>query len=219
MALIVTQDGSLQALKRHVEEEARDLSGEAFSRFMDQLYDYVSALLVSNDVADNLGALRAIDELIDITVGESASKVPKFSGYLHNVFDVKRDPEILVLASGVLGHLARAGGAMTADEVERQVKLYIFMASVTSFSNSLYLFVGYDSMTVHFIWQVKNALEWLRGDRIEYRRFAAVLILKVSAISFRHICHNYNSKMLFMPLLFFHHHHHYFFIIIIILFV
>lgn len=133
MLLIVTQDGSLQALKRHVEEEARDLSGEAFSRFMDQLYDYVSGLLVSNDISDNLGALRAIDQLIDVTVGESATKVPKFSGYLRNVFDVKRDPEILVLASGVLGHLARAGGAMTADEVERQVTSHIFVVSVTSF--------------------------------------------------------------------------------------
>lgn len=28
--------------------------------------------------------------------------------------------------------------------------------------------------------QVKMALDWLRGDRVEYRRFAAVLILKVS---------------------------------------
>lgn len=27
--------------------------------------------------------------------------------------------------------------------------------------------------------QVKIALDWLRGDRVEYRRFAAVLILKV----------------------------------------
>ncbi|XP_047266466.1 serine/threonine-protein kinase TOR [Capsicum annuum] len=63
-------------------------------------------------------------------------------------FETKRDPEILVLASKVLGHLARSGGAMTADEVERQVKV---------------------------------ALEWLRGERIEYRRFAAVLILKEMA--------------------------------------
>lgn len=27
--------------------------------------------------------------------------------------------------------------------------------------------------------QVRIALDWLRGDRVEYRRFAAVLILKV----------------------------------------
>uniref|UniRef100_A0A0D9WE66 Serine/threonine-protein kinase TOR n=1 Tax=Leersia perrieri TaxID=77586 RepID=A0A0D9WE66_9ORYZ len=92
------------ALRKHVEEEARDLSG--------------------------------------------ASKVSKFANFLRTVFEVKRDPEVLVPASAVLGHLAKAGGAMTADEVERQIK---------------------------------TALGWLAGDRVEYRRFAAVLILKEMA--------------------------------------
>ncbi|KAK3193133.1 hypothetical protein Dsin_024443 [Dipteronia sinensis] len=115
---------------------------------MDQLYDRISTLLESNDVADNLGALRAIDELIDVALGENASKVSKLSNYMRTVFEVKRDREVLVLARRVLGHLARAGGAMTADEVEFQVKM---------------------------------ALDWLRGDRVEYRRFAAVLILKEMA--------------------------------------
>ncbi|KAK1259623.1 Serine/threonine-protein kinase TOR [Acorus gramineus] len=142
------KEGSTLALKKHVEEEARDLSGEAFSRFMDQLYDRIFGLLESSDVAENLGALRAINELIDTPLGESASKVSKFSNYLRTVFDTKRETEVLILASRVLGHLARAGGAMTADEVERQVK---------------------------------NALDWLRGERVEYRRFAAVLILKEMA--------------------------------------
>ncbi|KAI3958806.1 hypothetical protein MKX01_023482, partial [Papaver californicum] len=114
------KDGAALALRKRVEEEARDLSGEAFSRFMDQLYDRFSSLLESNDVSENLGALRAIDELIDVTLGESASKVSKFSNYMRTIFEVKRDPEVLILASRVLGHLARAGGAMTADEVERQ---------------------------------------------------------------------------------------------------
>lgn len=116
------QEGASLALKKRLEEEARDLSGEGFSRFMDQLYDRISSLLESNDVAENLGALRAIDELIDVALGENASKVSKFSNYMRAVFETKRDPEILVLASRVLGHLARAGGAMTADEVERQVR-------------------------------------------------------------------------------------------------
>ncbi|XP_017970870.1 PREDICTED: serine/threonine-protein kinase TOR [Theobroma cacao] len=142
------KEGASLALKKHLEEEARDLSGEAFSRFMDQLYERISSLLDSIDVAQNMGALRAIDELIDVALGENASKVSKFSNYMRTVFEVKRDPEILVLASKVLGHLARAGGAMTADEVE---------------------------------FQVRTALEWLRGDRVEYRRFAAVLILKEMA--------------------------------------
>ncbi|KAK8706592.1 hypothetical protein V6N13_050150 [Hibiscus sabdariffa] len=142
------KEGTSLALKKRVEEAARDLNGEAFSRFMDQLYDRISSLLESNDVAQNMGALRAIDELIDVALGENASKVSRFSNYMWTIFEIKRDPEILVLASKVLGHLARAGGAMTADEVE---------------------------------FQVRTALKWLRGDRIECRRFAAVLILKEMA--------------------------------------
>ncbi|KAL3350416.1 hypothetical protein AABB24_023072 [Solanum stoloniferum] len=142
------KDGAALTLRRLVEEEARDLSGEAFARFMDHLYERITTFLDSNEVSENLGALRAIDELIDVTISENASKVAKFSNYMRVAFETKRDPEILVLASKVLGHLARSGGAMTADEVERQVKV---------------------------------ALEWLRGERIEYRRFAAVLILKEMA--------------------------------------
>ncbi|XP_037491572.1 serine/threonine-protein kinase TOR-like [Jatropha curcas] len=63
------KEGTSMALRKHLEEEARDLSGEAFSRFMDQLYEKISSLLESNEVAENLGALRAIDELIDVALG------------------------------------------------------------------------------------------------------------------------------------------------------
>ncbi|XP_061978017.1 serine/threonine-protein kinase TOR isoform X2 [Populus nigra] len=117
------KEGVTLALRKHLEEEARDISGEAFPRFMDHLYERISSLLESNEVAENLGALRATDELIDVALGENASKVSKFAIYMRSVFEVKRDPEVLTHASRVLGHLARAGGAMTADEVEFQVKM------------------------------------------------------------------------------------------------
>ncbi|PHT30569.1 Serine/threonine-protein kinase TOR [Capsicum baccatum] len=112
------------------------------------LLTYVLEAILSNEVYENMGAFRAIHELIDVTISENASKVAKFSNYICAAFETKRDPEILVLASKVLGHLARSGSAMTANELERQVKV---------------------------------ALEWLRGERIEYRRFATVLILKEMA--------------------------------------
>ncbi|XP_010557538.1 PREDICTED: serine/threonine-protein kinase TOR isoform X2 [Tarenaya hassleriana] len=142
------KEGAALAFRKHVEEAARDLNGEAFSRFMEQLYDRVSSLIESTDVGENMGALRAIDELTEVGFGENATKVSKFASYMRAVFELKRDPEILLLASRVLGHLARAGGAMTSDEVE---------------------------------FQIKTALDWLRGERVEYRRFAAVLILKEMA--------------------------------------
>ncbi|PHT49583.1 hypothetical protein CQW23_09330 [Capsicum baccatum] len=119
---IDTDDGTALTLRRLVEEEACDLSGEDFAHFMDHLYERITTFLDSNEVSENLGALRAIDELIDVTISENASKVAKFSNYMRATFETKRDPEILVLASKVLGHLARSGDAMTADEVERQVK-------------------------------------------------------------------------------------------------
>ena len=57
---------------------------------------------------------------------EVAACFKKFVKRAQNEFEVKHDPEILVPASAVLGHLAKAGGAMTADEVERQVS-YIWL--------------------------------------------------------------------------------------------
>lgn len=94
---------------------------------MEQLYDRIANLIESTDVAENMGALRAIDELTEIGFGENATKVSRFAAYMKTIFELKRDPEILVLASRVLGHLARAGGAMTSDEVEFQVWFVVFL--------------------------------------------------------------------------------------------
>lgn len=142
------KDGASALFARHIEEEARDLGGEAFGRFTDYLYHRINTLSESSEVTDNLGALRAIDELIDMKLGERAGKLSRFAGYLRHIFEEKHDPEVLVVASKVLGHFALAGGATMADEVERQVK---------------------------------HALDWLQGERVESRRFAAVLILKEMA--------------------------------------
>ncbi|XP_039157640.1 serine/threonine-protein kinase TOR isoform X3 [Eucalyptus grandis] len=147
---MIEEEGASSALTKYVEEEARELSGEAFAQFMDQLYDRISALLESKDPDENLGALRVIDEHIDVDLGENASKVSKFANYVRTVFEVKCDKRILVLASSVLGHLATAGGVMIADEMECQLKI---------------------------------ALDWLRGDRVEHRFLAAVLILKEMAVN------------------------------------
>ncbi|KAM0914719.1 hypothetical protein ACQ4PT_011330 [Festuca glaucescens] len=107
------------ALRKHVEDEARDLGSEDLPRVMDQLYEQISCLLQSNDAAVILLALHAIDALIDLPFG-GASNVAKLANFLRNVFEVKRDPEILVSASAVLCHLAIVGGVLTAHEVERQ---------------------------------------------------------------------------------------------------
>lgn len=85
---------------------------------MDQLYDIIASLLERNEVTENMSALWVIDELLDFKVGENALKVAKIVNYMQTSIEAKREPEILVLASAVQGHLARAIGTMTAVEVE-----------------------------------------------------------------------------------------------------
>ncbi|CAI7750020.1 unnamed protein product [Closterium sp. NIES-54] len=141
------EEGAL-TLRQHVEEEARDLSGEAFTRFMDTLYERINVLVESSSPSDNLGAVHAIDELIDVPLGESAAKASRFASFLRRIFEEKTDADTISAAAATLGHVARAGGAMAADVVE---------------------------------FQVKEALRWLEGERVEARRYAAVLILKEMA--------------------------------------
>lgn len=123
------QEGSSQNLAKHVEEEARDLGGESFSRFMDSLFEKIHALAESSDVNDNLAAVRAIDELIDVQLGEIATKIAKFASYLRSIFEHKKDSQVLINASRALGHLAATGGALTANDVEYQVN-YLLRAEI-----------------------------------------------------------------------------------------
>ena len=64
-----------------------------------------------------------MDDLIDIPVKENEYKIIRFANFLRGVFAlVTVDTPTLRLAARALGHLARAGGPMTADFVEFEVK-------------------------------------------------------------------------------------------------
>ncbi|KAL2621813.1 hypothetical protein R1flu_002018 [Riccia fluitans] len=129
-----------------------DMGGEASLRHMDALYEQLPKLVESNEVADNIQAVQIINELIDVRLGETATKIAKFADYLKVIFDEKEDPDVMIAASAALGHLARVGGALTADVVEYQVRRALD-------------------------WLQGQG----QGEPAEARRFAAVLILKEMA--------------------------------------
>eukprot|EP00898_Chlorokybus_atmophyticus_P008681 jgi/Chlat1/8814/Chrsp90S08148 len=110
------------ALRDYVESEARDFTGEAFTRFMSDVYDRIYRLINSHDRAEKLGGVLAIDELIDIKLGEEANKITRFANYLHDVFQPSCDVGTMTAASRALGHLARTGAALAADVVELEIK-------------------------------------------------------------------------------------------------
>jgi hypothetical protein len=103
----------------------------------------------SNDVHDRVGAVYAIQQLIDVPVrlspspvpqhaqwpvlkcrlrihlyqlGETVSRLQRFAGFLHAVLSSPTELRLADAAAQCLGTLVRAGGALTADVAEREVR-------------------------------------------------------------------------------------------------
>ena len=68
-----------------VEAEMRDLSSEAFGRFMDEVYARLFTMVNSTLLHERLGGVRAIDQLVDVSLlGENANKCSRFANYLRD---------------------------------------------------------------------------------------------------------------------------------------
>lgn len=82
-------------------------------------------LVCSPDPAEKLGGIYAIDELIDVQLGENAAKFSRFANYLRELpfaIGTPCDTAIVNASVDTLGHLVRTGGALTADVVEFEVR-------------------------------------------------------------------------------------------------
>ncbi|KAJ3083694.1 phosphatidylinositol kinase- protein kinase tor1, partial [Quaeritorhiza haematococci] len=153
-------------LRDHVVAVSRELSGDAFTKFINDINRRIFELIHSKDDNDKIGGILAIDKLIEFDEGtgggEDTTKVTRFANYLRIVLP-GNDPQIPVLASKALGRLALPGGPLIADIVE---------------------------------FEIKRALEWLQGDRNESRRYAAVLVLRELAISAPTLIYAYVPQVL-----------------------
>lgn len=66
--------------------------------------------------------MRLTAVMLPQLLGENPAKIVNFAGYLRNVFRTDTDPTTLEVAAATLGHLVQAGGALTADVVEFEVR-------------------------------------------------------------------------------------------------
>eukprot|EP00899_Mesostigma_viride_P025256 jgi/Mesvir1/5915/Mv00684-RA.1 len=173
-------------LRDFVESESRDLSGENLSRFLNDLYARIQHLVNSHEPADRLGAVAAIDALIDMKVGERAQKITHFGGYLRELFNSSSDPAISLAASKALGHLARVGGALAADIVESEVRRALEWLRADKAEHRLYLAVlilrelaanAPTVFNVHVPALIEHIWCALRDDKL-YVREAAVAALR-----------------------------------------
>lgn len=96
-------------------------SPERFGAFYDKVTNRLSQLIVqSQDPSDKIGGILALDRLIDCDAVDAAQKASKYSNYLRAALR-SNDAAVLDAASRALGHLARPGGAYTAELVEAEM--------------------------------------------------------------------------------------------------
>lgn len=110
-----------QELRAVVEIEARRISGEEFSGFITELNKRIFDLVKSEDPSEKLGGIYAMDTLVDVECEESSTFITRFANYLRLLLPCSH-VATMIMASRVMGHLAQAGGTLTADFVEFEVK-------------------------------------------------------------------------------------------------
>ncbi|KAI8836345.1 armadillo-type protein [Chytridium lagenaria] len=91
---------------------SREISGDHFTKFMNDINRRIFDLINSSDTSDKIGGIVAI---------ENTTKITRFANYLRIVLP-GTDPQISVLAAKALGRLALPGGTLTAEFVEFEVK-------------------------------------------------------------------------------------------------
>lgn len=108
-------------LRDHVISVSREISGENFTKFINDINRRIFALIQSNDNDEKIGGILAIDKLIDFDGEENTTKITRFANYLRFVLP-GNDIQTMVLASKALGRLALSGGTLTPEFVEFEVK-------------------------------------------------------------------------------------------------
>ncbi len=81
----------------------------------------INSLVQSPEPYEKLGGLLVLDRLINTEGVDAAQKTTRFASYLHNALR-SNDYVVLDKAAQCLGHLAKPGGALTAELVESEIQ-------------------------------------------------------------------------------------------------
>ncbi|KAI9341687.1 FAT domain-containing protein [Obelidium mucronatum] len=110
------------AIRSHVSEFAKQVSGEEFAKFMQQAVNKrIFELIHSKDSTLKLAGISIIDSLIDFHGEDNTIKITRFANYLRVVLPGS-EPAVSNMAAKALAHLAKPGGTLAAEFVEFEVK-------------------------------------------------------------------------------------------------
>uniref|UniRef100_H3G802 Serine/threonine-protein kinase TOR n=1 Tax=Phytophthora ramorum TaxID=164328 RepID=H3G802_PHYRM len=143
-----------QSLRLYIESESRDLSHGLYMKWVTDISARLLLLCNSNENADRMGGIAAMDELVELFIAERNDQtIIEFAHSLTKVFEKipSAEPPMLRVAAKALGHIVSTGGTSLIEFVED--------------------------------YHVKPALEWLKNETFHVRRHAAVVILKELSIN------------------------------------
>ena len=112
------QQEAAQALRDFVDTDAQEMAPQETHAFLADIFRGIEQLLGSTETHELAGAVIAIDVLMDVEAEDATTKLPRFAKYLRTALAHEANTvATLHLACDALGHLARAGGALTAETV------------------------------------------------------------------------------------------------------
>ncbi|KAI9320096.1 armadillo-type protein [Dichotomocladium elegans] len=112
------RQNAAEELRETVATAARELTDKNLTRFTDDINKRISELAHGSDNNDKLGAIAAIDRLIDLEPDGNANR---FHNYLRYMLPYS-DAHVMIPAARALGNLAKNSSTFTADLVDTQVE-------------------------------------------------------------------------------------------------
>lgn len=107
---------AVRELRANVAAELREMSAEAGSAFFTSFQTRIFNVLMRNeDPHSRLCSIELIDELIDMKLEFQETATSRFANYFRFVVQQETNEQVLEAIARSLGHLARAGGALTVD--------------------------------------------------------------------------------------------------------
>lgn len=112
---------SAMDLYRFVVTELREMPSEYHTTFMDKFNHFIFEMVSSSDMNERKGGILAIVSLTGVDVGNTSTRISRFSNYLRNLLP-SNDVSVMEMAARAVGWLAYSSGSYAAEYVEHEVK-------------------------------------------------------------------------------------------------
>ncbi|KAK2737357.1 phosphatidylinositol kinase- protein kinase tor1 [Myotisia sp. PD_48] len=101
---------------------SRELPQDKFVEHYNIINQKIAQYIVTgSDANEKIGGLLILDRLVEFDGVDNAQKTTRFASYLRNALK-SNDTAVLLYAARCLGHLAKPGGALTAELVESEIQ-------------------------------------------------------------------------------------------------